>query len=55
MTIKELILELKKCPDENAIVEYKNMEIDTTCSIGKVIIRENKYAIPQYRYIVVLD
>lgn len=55
MTIKELIKELNKCPDKNAEVSYKNMEIDDTCSIGKVIIKECKECLPKFRYKVILD
>lgn len=55
MTVKQLIEELKKCPDDRAEVVYKNMEIDDTCSIGKVIIKEHRYNQPRYRYEVILD
>jgi len=55
MTIKELIQNLKRCPDENAEVRYKNMEIDDDCSIGQVIIKKNNYIVVGSQYKVILD
>lgn len=55
MTINELLIELLKCPDKNAVVEYKNMEIDDTCTISKVEIKYNIYIVNGSKYKVILN
>ncbi len=53
MTAKQLIEELQKVPPE-AEVEYTNMEIPQTEPVHTVTLKENKFALPQYRWKVVL-